>query len=207
MSDRYREAAVELSHEVKIKRSRFIAHVRLVRSIADVQGALRAVEEAHGQANHNCWAYRLGTAPPQEYWSDAGEPSGTAGKPILGALDRAGVTNTMVVVTRYFGGIKLGVRGLIEAYGSVASEALERAGVRERRMTRTYSVDLPYETAPHLFRILAAADVPQSDVTSEYGASVRMICPIPLDDAPLFESTFAEWLATKRITSWSVEDE
>jgi len=133
MTDRYRQPAAELSNEIKIEKSRFIASIKICISEEEAREKLKAVSEEHRQASHNCWAYRIGTEKVREYFSDDGEPAGTAGKPILGALHMYDVTNTLLVVTRYFGGKKLGVRGLIEAYGTSASELLSMTGIVEKR--------------------------------------------------------------------------
>lgn len=202
MSDRYLEVAREAVHEVKIQRSRFIGHVLQVRSLKEMQDKLREITELHRQANHNCWAYRIGAHPCREYWSDDGEPSGTAGKPILGALDRASVTNTLLVVTRYFGGIKRGVRGLIDAYGTVASESLDVAGIVERRLMNRYTLILPYETISPLLHLLGQYGAPQDEVVTEYGADVRMRCSVPRSAAEEFESLLSNWHGEGRLRGW-----
>jgi putative IMPACT (imprinted ancient) family translation regulator len=90
-----------------------------------------------------------------EYYSDDGEPAGTAGKPILGSISRQNLTNTLVVVTRYFGGIKLGVRGLIEAYGSTATEAIRMSGIVQRIVKFTYKIVTSYERIKSLNRLIS----------------------------------------------------
>ena len=116
--------------EIVIERSRFIGHCQTAAGEAGAKSFIAAIRSEHAQATHNCFAYRIGSHEPYfEYFNDHGEPAGTAGKPILGAIQRLNLTNVVVVVTRYFGGKKLGVRGLIEAYGAAASKVLEQAGV------------------------------------------------------------------------------
>ena len=122
--------------EERIRRSCFIACLAPCRDEAGCRGFLNDIHAAHRDATHNCWAYLLGPHPTVEYCSDDGEPSGTAGRPILGAVRRSGMVNVMVVVTRYFGGVKLGVRGLIEAYGPAAERVLTAAERVERRVAR-----------------------------------------------------------------------
>jgi uncharacterized YigZ family protein len=115
--------------EFTTERSRFIGHCCNVVNEAEAKTFITAIRSEHAQATHNCYAYRLGPREPYlEYYNDHGEPGGTAGKPILGAIQRLNLTNVVVVVTRYFGGKKLGVRGLIEAYGKAASNVLAAAG-------------------------------------------------------------------------------
>lgn len=128
-----------------VKRSRFIAAIRRMALVADVQILLKTIEQEYPKANHYCWAYRFGTDRVEEHCSDAGEPAGTAGRPILGALKRSGLNNTLVVVVRYFGGIKLGVRGLIDAYGAAAEGVIEEVGFEIVDLTDTLGFSLPYD--------------------------------------------------------------
>jgi uncharacterized YigZ family protein len=114
--------------EVEIRRSRFVAHAERVDSLADTLAFHESV--ADPAATHNCWAWRL---DHQYRFNDDGEPGGTAGKPILGAIEGKGLDHVMIVVTRYFGGIKLGVGGLVRAYSGSAAKCIDRAGVREIR--------------------------------------------------------------------------
>ena len=124
----YLEPRENAKVELTIRRSRFIGHLRVAGSVEEAKKIIREISKEHSNATHNCWAYKVGVDFPQKHYSDGGEPSGTAGKPILGEIERANLTNAVIVVTRYFGGIKLGVRGLIEAYGQTAREAIKAAG-------------------------------------------------------------------------------
>ena len=109
--------------------------MRTVLSADEAAEIIKKFPEIYPKANHHCWAYRIGTGTALEHCSDAGEPSGTAGRPILGVIKRHELTNTLIVVTRYFGGIKLGVRGLIDAYKAAAELAVEQAGAVEMSST------------------------------------------------------------------------
>lgn len=130
MERSYKTVAQHVTWETKIQRSIFIGHTRSVDTEGEAKAFLAQIREEHAQATHNCYAYRLGLCDlPLEYYNDHGEPSGTAGRPILSAILQANLTNTIVVVTRYFGGKKLGVRGLIDAYHSTATQTLAVAGV------------------------------------------------------------------------------
>ncbi|MDZ4182239.1 MAG: YigZ family protein, partial [Candidatus Cloacimonadaceae bacterium] len=100
----------------KIQRSEFIAWLYPAQNVDQARELIAAHNKAHADATHNCYAYVIGFDRETQYYSDAGEPSGTAGKPMLNALLSASMTNVLAIVTRHFGGIKLGVRGLIEAY-------------------------------------------------------------------------------------------
>lgn len=116
----------EESLEVEIKKSRFIARCVPVTSAEDAMAALERLREP--EATHNCWAYRIGE---QYRFSDDGEPGGSAGRPILAAIDGQEINGVLAVVTRYFGGIKLGVGGLVRAYGNTVAQCLREAEVEE----------------------------------------------------------------------------
>ena len=118
-------ATAQLAQEVR--KSRFLANAAHVTTPDDALAFVAAM--GHADATHNCWAYRIG----QQYrFNDDGEPSGTAGKPILQAIDGQGLDEVVVVVTRWFGGIKLGAGGLMRAYGGCAAECLREAAKREQ---------------------------------------------------------------------------
>lgn len=121
----------DLSVSIKILRSEFIAFLYRVEDLNQAQQLLHEHQARYQNATHNCYAYVLGYNGEIQYYSDAGEPGGTAGKPILNSLLRNELSGVLAVVTRYFGGIKLGVKGLIEAYSQVTSEAIASAGLVE----------------------------------------------------------------------------
>ena len=104
-------------YELKIKKSLFIGHIKHVTDTESARDFIREIKKQHKQANHNCSAYIVGDTC---FSSDDREPSGSAGKPILNMMRRHNLTNVVIVVTRYFGGVELGIRGLIEAYGAAA---------------------------------------------------------------------------------------
>lgn len=130
--------------ELVIKRSRFIGRCF---PVADEQEALRLLEQVrrqHWDATHNCYAYSVGGSGACARYSDDGEPSGTAGLPMMEALRRSGVTDALVVVTRYFGGILLGAGGLVRAYSAAAAAAVRSAGEVEMRECVRLSLETPY---------------------------------------------------------------
>lgn len=117
--------------EYVIKKSKFIARAVHITTEEEAQAYLRDGKKQYWDARHNCYAYQLGMNFEKQKSSDDGEPSGTAGKPILEVLKNKGITNTLIVVTRYFGGIKLGTGGLIRAYGTAAVAALDNAIIED----------------------------------------------------------------------------
>lgn len=130
--------------EIKIQRSRFIAVLYPVQDAAEVRSLLLEHNHHYADATHNCYAYVLGAKQETTYYADAGEPSGTAGKPILNELLRNDLTNILAVVTRYFGGIKLGVKGLIEAYGEAVATVIAASELQELRIWKHLSVTCDY---------------------------------------------------------------
>ena len=203
MADEYKEPQVESSVEVKISKSRFLGQVRICRTEDEVRLKLKEVCDQHKQATHNCWAYRVGNEALREYFSDDGEPAGTAGKPILGAIARQGLTNTLLVVTRYFGGIKLGVRGLIEAYGSTASEVLRSSGILLCTIKKSYCLTVPYDMIKTLNHLIFSLGAMEEDVVSEYGERVNITCSLPRSSSCGFENTLNQMLSTARLFSWN----
>jgi uncharacterized YigZ family protein len=137
------------SFEETIKKSRFIAHAAHVTSQAESLDFYESVIDP--QATHNCWAWRINF---QVRASDDGEPSGTAGRPMLNVIERRKLENVMVVVTRYFGGIKLGVGGLVRAYSGSTAKCLDRAGVIELFPMAEYTIRAGFEWASSVHGLL-----------------------------------------------------
>lgn len=131
MSD-YLMPAKDGNHEMIVDRSRFICHVFRVQTVDEASGYINDIREQHAKASHNCVAYLIGENNEFGRAADDGEPSGTAGAPMLEVLQRQNVRNCLVIVTRYFGGVKLGAGGLIRAYGSAVSEGLKAVGLVRR---------------------------------------------------------------------------
>ena len=130
--------------EFKDRGSRFIAYTFPVQSIDDFKRNLEAIKKEHPKATHHCFAYRIGLVNNTFRVSDDGEPSGTAGKPILGQIDSKNLTNILVIVVRYFGGTLLGVPGLINAYKSAASMALQVTPVIQKSIETNYTLQFDY---------------------------------------------------------------
>jgi uncharacterized YigZ family protein len=131
-------------HEITIERSRFITYVDRVETEEEAQEFITHIKKKHGDANHNCSAYMIGENNLIQKANDDGEPSGTAGVPMLEVLKKRDLKDTVVVVTRYFGGIKLGAGGLIRAYGRATSEGLNATGIVERSLMRIMKAKIDY---------------------------------------------------------------
>ncbi|MBU7594552.1 YigZ family protein [Metabacillus halosaccharovorans] len=131
-------------HEIIIQKSRFICYVERVTKESEAIEFIQKIKKKHHDANHNCSAYLIGENDQIQKANDDGEPSGTAGVPMLEVLKKKKLKDTVVVVTRYFGGIKLGTGGLIRAYGKSVSEGLQATGMVERKLMRVIRVTIDY---------------------------------------------------------------
>lgn len=140
--------------EIKVKGSRFIAEAIRVEAVKDADAAIIAIRKREYNATHHCTAYRIGPDGQDFRYNDDGEPSGTAGLPILRQIDARQLTNTLVVVTRYYGGTKLGTGGLFRAYGDAASEALEAVFIEENVIRDDLCLRFAYaDTSPAMHTI------------------------------------------------------
>ncbi|WP_410585265.1 YigZ family protein [Amycolatopsis sp. lyj-108] len=150
MADRYLTVAGTGVHEIEIRRSRFLCALAPVTSEEAARSLIAARRKAEPSARHHCHAFVLGADGRAQRSSDDGEPAGTAGTPMLEVLRRRELTDTVAVVTRYFGGVLLGAGGLIRAYGQAVSEAVDVIGVREYRRLRLVEVVVDYDRAGRL---------------------------------------------------------
>ena len=144
MLEQYRTVRSPGSREIVIRKSRFIGHVMPVETEEEAVRFIEDIKKKHWNATHNCSAYMIGERDEIQKQSDDGEPSGTAGKPILEVIRNQGVKNVAIVVTRYFGGIMLGAGGLIRAYTDGAVQALEAGEVITRVLRREVFVEIDY---------------------------------------------------------------
>ena len=171
--------AAPASHAIEVKHSRFLAQAAPVDSPADALAFL--AELARTPATHHCWAYRIGA----EYRSsDDGEPAGTAGRPILAAIDGQGFDRVMVVVTRWYGGVNLGAGGLVRAYGGAAAECLRTAPRRALVVYRELVVRAGFEDTGAVHAAMAAHGAERLDETFDAdGLRIRLRLPADRADA------------------------
>ena len=141
--------------------SRFIAKAYPVESEEEIKQIVASLRKEYHDARHHCYAWRLGLDGVAWRANDDGEPSGSAGRPILGQIDSAGLSDILVVVVRYFGGIKLGIPGLIRAYKTSTADALANARVTEKVAGRWYTLHFPYEDLPAVMKLANDMDLPQ----------------------------------------------
>src|SRR5690625_261788 len=144
MLDQYFTVKKEGSDEIIIQRSRFIGYVRRAETEEAAQAFIQEIKKKHHDATHNCSAYLIGEHDQIQKANDDGEPSGTAGVPMLEVLKKQGLKDTAIVVTRYFGGIKLGAGGLIRAYGNTTSQAIQTTGIVKRQLMQGFSITVDY---------------------------------------------------------------
>ncbi len=142
--------------ELKIKGSHFIADIAPARSKEEVEEFLTKIRKEFHDATHHCFAYRLGADAMQVRSADDGEPAGTAGKPILLVLTSRKITNVLLVVTRYFGGTKLGTGGLARAYAEAAQQVVSMSKVVRVYLTRGVTLEVHYEDVPRMEHLLHA---------------------------------------------------
>ncbi|MGN7724944.1 IMPACT family protein [Luteimonas sp. 22616] len=168
--------AVPATHAIEVKHSRFVANAIPVENAGQAMQAVAAVSIA--DATHNCWAWRIGG----DYRSnDDGEPAGTAGRPILAAIDGQGIDRVVVVVTRWFGGIKLGAGGLVRAYGGAAAECLRSAERIVLVELRELALHAPFEDLGTVHAALAAVSAEKLSETFDPDG-VRLVLRLPDDN-------------------------
>ena len=185
MAETYYTIAARATHEEKIQRSVFIGHAAPVATEEEARDFIAQIRQEHATATHNCYAYSLGAVDePLLYYNDHGEPPGTAGRPILNAIRKTGLTNTVVVVTRYFGGKKLGLQGLIDAYHSVALQVLAKAGKARIVPGFTLVLNCDYAQLSPVNGVLHTYQVATQETT--YGEQVSLRVRVPEENREEF---------------------
>ncbi|MGX8904886.1 YigZ family protein [Streptomyces netropsis] len=189
MQEQYRTVAREGVHEIEINKSRFLCALAPAATEEEAQAFIARVRKEHPTARHHCFAYVLGADGSVQKASDDGEPGGTAGVPMLQMLLRRDIRYAVAVVTRYFGGVKLGAGGLIRAYGGAVGEALDTLGTVTRQRFRLATVTVDHQRAGKLENELRATGRVVREVT--YDSGVRMEIGLPEADV----ESFRAWLA------------
>ena len=169
---KYKTIVGATTSEFKDRGSKFFGYAYPISSAQDVKEKIQSLKKEHPKAVHFCYAYRLGTDGLQFRANDDGEPSGSAGKPILGQIDSAGFTNVLVVVIRYFGGTLLGVPGLINAYKTATADALGKAVIIEKWIEEIVSVEFDYPVMSEVLYLLK-----QSEATI-YRQELQLFCRV-----------------------------
>ncbi|WP_307472741.1 YigZ family protein [Cytobacillus purgationiresistens] len=175
-------------HEINIQRSRFIAYVSRAETEEEAQAFIQKMKKQNWDATHNCSAYLIGENDHIQKANDDGEPSGTAGVPILEVLKKKQLKDTVVVITRYFGGIKLGAGGLIRAYGKATSEGIRTTGIVERQLMRVMHTKVDYTFLGKLENELRSSVYTIKDI--HYSDLVEIETYTKEDES----DTFSEWM-------------
>ncbi len=186
----YKTLAEASTAEFKDRGSKFLAYAYGIAGADDVKLRLQELKKQHPKAVHHCYAYRIGTNGLNFRANDDGEPSGSAGKPILGQIDSAGLTNTLVVVVRYFGGTLLGVPGLINAYKTVTADALAAAPVMVRWIEEQYELSFDYPAMGEVMYLLrqSEATIQEQDLQ----LFCRVVAGIPRKHSELYVQKLSE---------------
>ena len=175
MKDAYKVLIKNGTGEIIEKKSRFIGQAFSVSDVKEAEEIISEVSKKYWDARHNCYAYVIGENSEISKCSDNGEPSGTAGKPILEVINGAGITNTLIIVTRYFGGVLLGTGGLVRAYTQSAQTALSNAEIGEMVYAQKFTVKVGYNMINNVQYYLTQNNIKISD--SRYEADVEFdIC-------------------------------
>ena len=164
--------------------SRFIAHAYPVSSEDEIKSIVASLKKEYHDARHHCYAYRLGYRRDIFRANDDGEPSSSAGRPILGQIDSLELSDILIVVVRYFGGIKLGIPGLIRAYRTSAADALDHAEIIEKTATERYRLTFGYMDMNGVMKILK--DLGLSAFRQDFGMSCSLETDVRLTAVPLF---------------------
>lgn len=182
--------------ELFIKKSRFIANVAPVKTEAEAWNFIERLRTEHRDATHNCFAFKAANV---QRMSDDGEPSGTAGRPILEVLDRQGLSDTVVVVTRYYGGILLGAGGLVRAYSQAAAEGTQAAGIAIATLAIDLEIVLDYTLVGKVQHLLTQAGALTLD--SRFDQEVTITFRVPAPTVEGIERDLAEASSGRIVTS------
>ncbi|MBR6033466.1 MAG: YigZ family protein [Clostridia bacterium] len=168
----------EAKAEITEKKSKFIAEVFYVETVKEAEEAIERVKKREHSAKHHCYAYRIIDEKIIEKMSDDGEPSGTAGAPILSILQGKNLNNVLVIVTRYFGGILLGTGGLVRAYSESATNAIEKAETKKMQKGAEIELEIRYQEYENLKYYLSKIN--GKIISSEYKDNVKATIQIPI---------------------------
>lgn len=190
MVESYRTVYMGGEEEIIEKKSRFIAAVEHVEFEEEAVSFIEAVRKKHWNATHNCFAYIIGNRQPLMRCSDDGEPSGTAGRPMLDVLAGAGLCNIVVVVTRYFGGTLLGTGGLVRAYSGAVKAGLEGSMLITRKLAKKLEISCDYTWIGKIQYLAAQMNLRTLD--TEYSDAVKTVLLVPVQESGRFQKQVAE---------------
>lgn len=190
MADTYRTIVSPSEAVFKEKMSKFLAFAHPVTSATEAKSVVASYQKKYFDARHVCWAYMVGAARTEFQSNDNGEPSGTAGKPILGQINSFELTDVVIVVVRYFGGIKLGTSGLIAAYREAARLALNDATIEERHVMSEIRFTFPYLAMNDVMKLTKIPGI--KIIGQEFDNTCTMTVAIRLDDAATLKEKLSD---------------
>lgn len=190
MSDFFKTLAAPSEGLYKEKMSKFLSFAIPVQSAVEAKEIIKQYQKRFYDARHVCWAYMIGTDRSEFLSSDNGEPSGTAGKPILGQINSFGLTNVLIIVVRYFGGILLGTSGLIVAYREAAAEAIANAEILECHEQGTVSFSFPYLGMNDVMKLVKRENLKVT--AQDFDNVCKMTIQANLDDIPALKGKIAD---------------
>lgn len=193
--ENYRTVAENGIHEIEIKKSRFICHIKRVISEEEAVAFINEIKKEHWKATHNCSAFTLGMNHEIQRAQDDGEPSGTAGVPMLEIFLKRDLKNVAAVVTRYFGGIKLGAGGLIRAYGGAVNDAVTEIGIIERQLQLLIDATVSYSQSGVVENALREANYTVQNI--QYTENVTFKCVIPIEEEDKFIGDMTNWTSAQ----------
>lgn len=183
--DFYLSATGETTHEIVIQRSRFICTLKRIDGFDDALSFVKSVKKKYSDATHNCYAFISNAQGTEQRFSDDGEPQGTAGQPMLEVLKKKEIFMTAAVVTRYFGGVKLGAGGLVSAYTRAVAETVENAKIVKNVVGVSLEIKCGYEMYNALLQALK--DKVFATLSTDFADNVRMTIAVPKEDADNIE--------------------
>ena len=190
MSDFFKTLAAPSEGIYKEKMSKFLSFAIPVTSATEAKEIIKQYQKQYYDARHVCWAYMIGTERNEFLSSDNGEPSGTAGKPILGQINSFGLTNVLIIVVRYFGGILLGTSGLIVAYREAAAEAINNGTILECHQQATVTFTFPYLGMIDVMKLVKRDNLKVTE--QEFDNLCKMTIQANLDDIPALKQKIAD---------------
>lgn len=193
--ENYRTIKENGLHEIEIKKSRFICHLKRVENEDEALVFIEEIKKEHWKATHNCSAYTLGMRDEIQRAHDDGEPSGTAGVPMLEIFLKRDLKNVAAVVTRYFGGTKLGAGGLIRAYGGAVNDAVSAIGIVERQVQQLIDVTVSYAQSGGVENSLREENYTIQDTT--YAENITYHCVVPIEDEETFKEDITNWTSAE----------
>lgn len=195
MLKQYRTIEKDGVFEIEIKKSRFICHLKRVDDEAEALSFIETIKKEHAKATHNCSAYLIGENDSIQRAHDDGEPTGTAGVPMLEVLKKEQLKNVAAVVTRYFGGIKLGAGGLIRAYGKAVSKAVAEIGVVEGNLQQEIQATIEYTALGKVENLLRGSTYTIKDIL--YTDQVTFVCLVREKEVEQFYADMIEWVSNQ----------